>query len=144
MNNIEEYPKHLLEDIIFQEENSAFKIKDVNWKDIISVYEILLMLLNNQNSVKYFKILDNKFFQRVFDNISSFDNDERNITKLIIHKLYGCSFQFRTIIIKTFERKLLDILYGSNKLIDIIGINDILELLNVTILLTVVYIRWFK
>jgi hypothetical protein len=122
----------MLEDIVFQEDSGVAKIKDMYWKDIISVYEILLMLLNNQNSIKFFKVLDNKFFQRVFDNISSFDIDERNITKLIIHKLYGCSFQFRTVIIKTFERKLLDILYNSNKLSDIIGINDILELLNVT------------
>jgi hypothetical protein len=54
----------------------------------------------------------------------------------MVHKLYGNSFKFRKIIVKKLEDKLLDILYSSNKVVDIIGVNDVLELCIVIISLT--------
>jgi hypothetical protein len=102
------------------------------------------MILNDPDSIKYFKLLDNKFFKKLLENISSFDSDERIIIKLILHKLYGSSYQFRNLIIKHIERKLIDFIYSTNKLTDISGINDLLDLLKVKFYLSRVYIRGFS
>ena len=108
---------------------------------MLNIYEILTIMVNNTDDIE--KLLDSKFINKTVGNISSYDNDERNIVKLLIHKLYSGSFEFRKFIVKKMEDKLLDILYNSDKVIDIIGINDILEISMVRLYLHRVYIEWF-
>jgi hypothetical protein len=92
---------------------------------LLNIYEILVVMINNCDDVE--KLLDSNFLNKAISNITSYDSEERVIVKLLIHKLYSSSFEFRKLIIKKMEDKLLDILYNSSKVIDIIGINDILE-----------------
>ncbi len=92
---------------------------------MLNIYEILVVMINNCDDVE--KLLDSNFLNKAISNITSYDSEERVIVKLLIHKLYSSSFEFRKLIIKKMEDKLLDILYNSSKVIDIIGINDILE-----------------
>ncbi len=82
-------------------------------------------MINNCENLE--KLLDANFLNKTISNISSYDPDERVVVKLLIHKLYSGSLEFRKLIVKKMEDRLLDILYNSNKAIDIIGINDILE-----------------
>jgi hypothetical protein len=92
---------------------------------LLNIYEILIVMINNCENLE--KLLDANFLNKTISNISSYDPDERVVVKLLIHKLYSGSLEFRKLIVKKMEDRLLDILYNSNKAIDIIGINDILE-----------------
>jgi hypothetical protein len=92
---------------------------------LLNIYEILIIMVNNCEDID--RLLDSNFLNKTIINISSYDADERVIVKLLIHKLYSSSLEFRKQIIRKMEDKLLDILYNSSKVIDIIGINDILE-----------------
>lgn len=102
-----------------------------NWNELVNVYEILVILINNYFSSSVLKhYLDKQFFTNLLNNIQNYDQDERILIKLIIHKLYSNSFLFRKIILKTIENKLYDISYTSSKYNDLVGIADIFEILS--------------
>ena len=62
--------------------------------------------------------------------MQNYDVEERHLIKIIIHKLYGASFNFRQTILKLIENKLIDIVYNTEKSYDILSINEILEILS--------------
>ncbi len=63
-------------------------------------------------------------------NMQNYDVEERHLNKIIIHKLYGASLNFRQTILKLIENKLIDIVYNTEKSYDILSINEILEILS--------------
>jgi hypothetical protein len=76
------------------------------------------------------KYFDKFFLDNLIDNLHNFDFEERFIVKIIIHKLYGSSLLFRKPILKRIEQKLLDMAFNCNNITDIVGINEVLEILS--------------
>jgi hypothetical protein len=80
--------------------------------------------------------------ENLIGNLQNFDQEERYIVKLIIHKLYGASLFFRQTILRLIENKLIDIVYNTQKSSDILSVNEILEILSKFNLFIRVYNKW--
>lgn len=123
----------LLDDLILNDDTNSIKIRNVYWTDIINIYEIILFVLNTDYDT-YKKFLKDEFLSKLFWNLKSLDSEERQIIKLIFHKIYSVSFNHRALIIKLIERMLQDINYNSTNIKDVVCVNELFELMSKFIL----------
>jgi len=140
-NQIEEknISKSTIEEIALTENDNAnnnnanvIRIKNENWKDILNLYEILIILLNN---IPTESILINKiplnFITNLIRALQTLDNEERIIIKMIIYKIYICSLTYRKFILKNLSEIIVDVTYFNGNLY---CLNECLDLLRVIIL----------
>jgi len=49
---------------------------------------------------------------------------------MIFHKLYGATFDHRSLIIQLIERFLQEIIYGASSTKDVVGVNELFDLMS--------------
>lgn len=95
--------------------------------------------------MKYVKLFERKnFLMKLLNNLCSLDLDDRSLTKLVIHKLYSCSFKIRNLFLKILQNCLIDWAHDSPQLSDLAGIKEILCLMSILNLIKIVFIKVLK
>ena len=88
---------------------SMIRIKNECWQDILNLYDIFIVLLNNipTESLLISKI-PLKFISDLVLALQTLDNEERIIIKLIIYKIYISSLTYRKFILKNISNILFN------------------------------------
>ena len=112
---------------------SMIRIKNENWQDILNLYDIFIVLLNNipTESLLISKI-PLKFISDLVLALQTLDNEERIIIKLIIYKIYISSLTYRKFILKNISNILIDITRDENT--NLLCLGECLDLLKCIIL----------
>ncbi len=112
---------------------SMIRIKNENWQDILNLYDIFIVLLNNipTESLLISKI-PLKFISDLVFALQTLDNEERIIIKLIIYKIYISSLTYRKFILKNISNILIDITRDENT--NLLCLGECLDLLKCIIL----------
>ena len=112
---------------------SMIRIKNENWQDILNLYDIFIVLLNNipTESLLISKI-PLKFISDLVLALQTLDNEERIIIKLIIYKIYISSLTYRKFILKNISNILIDITRDENS--NLLCLGECLDLLKCIIL----------
>jgi hypothetical protein len=112
---------------------SMIRIKNECWQDILNLYDIFIVLLNNipTESLLISKI-PLKFISDLVLALQTLDNEERIIIKLIIYKIYISSLTYRKFILKNISNILIDITRDENS--NLLCLGECLDLLKCIIL----------
>ena len=112
---------------------SMIRIKNESWQDILNLYDIFIVLLNNiPTEFLLISKIPLKFISDLILALQTLDNEERIIIKLIIYKIYISSLNYRTFILNNICNILIDITRNEN--INLLCLGECLDLIKCIIL----------
>ena len=112
---------------------SMIRIKNESWQDILNLYDIFIVLLNNiPTEFLLISKIPLKFISDLVLAMQTLDNEERIIIKLIIYKIYISSLHYRKFILNNICNILIDITRNEN--INLLCLGECLDLIKCIIL----------